>query len=632
MKDFEEKLQNAAQELRLAADEKALIRERLVTYMSYKPIRASVPVARAHASRAQGAWSFFRVHHLSGALVIALVVTTGTFGVSFAATSALPGDLLYPVKVNVNEELQGAFLTSNEARMTWERERAVRRLDEASQLASQGRLDPERQQEVTRLFAEHTEAAVSSVRAVEKTDPVLAAEASNDLEQSLGTHEEVLARMIVAQDDTVDDSARALVEQVHTAATEAGKIREDAEQKIAIDETDTGGVPAGGEATTTATTTSSGADASSANAADKTGSANLQERAAYRAQVRTQQSLADAEKAIAAADPSSDLAQGATEQVASGKELMAEGDSALASHDLGAAYGYYRRAGAAFQKVAELLQVAGLFSIDIYPDAMPDAGIGSTTDDAIDDASTTPATDASTTEATEAEETAAQAAAEAGIKAVQARLLGQEGYDPATAAQANSLIKDASANVLRGEIARVLEETHTALQLFAKAQQLADRAADALDRAAREGDVHDVTVPADPEATTTTGEATDTPEEPLTVYDTYTAGAHNYTGAVTVPSTCTTIKPGATLRQGLVSQRVALELTTHPNTKGSNCTTTPTTQEFKLLVASPRDAQLTQVKLDGVDLPFVVVPGTYDAGAAAATTSDETTEHIDTTG
>ncbi len=235
MSKLETQLKKATKHMVLVEEDKALMRERLVSYMEHKPLRRE-PVHGRRAATRLPLFGFFRTHHLSGALVIALLATTSTFGMSFAAGDALPGDLLYPVKVNVNEEVKGAFKISHESRIEFEQTRAELRLKEASQLASEGRLDSKKQEAVAKLFAEHTEAVTEQVQEVEESDPVLAAEVSTEFEAALDTHEAVLARLIVEGDDEGNKGAQQLVEQVRTAANEAEKLREEAEERMTDDE------------------------------------------------------------------------------------------------------------------------------------------------------------------------------------------------------------------------------------------------------------------------------------------------------------------------------------------------------------------------------------------------------------
>jgi len=63
------------------------------------------------------------------------------FGTSYAAEGALPKDLLYPVKVSINEKVRGFVAVSPRAQAAWASRKVERRLEEAEELASQGKLD-----------------------------------------------------------------------------------------------------------------------------------------------------------------------------------------------------------------------------------------------------------------------------------------------------------------------------------------------------------------------------------------------------------------------------------------------------------------------------------------------------------
>jgi hypothetical protein len=73
-----------------------------------------------------------------GGIVLLLLVTGG--GATFAAEGALPGDLLYPMKIYVNESVQGVLKVGDARKAKWEAEKTVRRLEEAESLATEGRL------------------------------------------------------------------------------------------------------------------------------------------------------------------------------------------------------------------------------------------------------------------------------------------------------------------------------------------------------------------------------------------------------------------------------------------------------------------------------------------------------------
>jgi hypothetical protein len=117
--------------INLTGDEKRAHRLALLEHMESNPIKA------AALSRVK--WSLFsrksfRVY--SSAMAAFVLVFTST--VSYAAKTALPGEMLYPVKVNVNEEVISWFKSTPEDNINWELNRMEMRLQEAAQLKEQG--------------------------------------------------------------------------------------------------------------------------------------------------------------------------------------------------------------------------------------------------------------------------------------------------------------------------------------------------------------------------------------------------------------------------------------------------------------------------------------------------------------
>lgn len=81
-----------------------------------------------------------------------LILTTST---SFAAGGALPGDFLYPVKINVNEKVEGYIAEKQGAKQAFEVKVALNRLKEAEQLQTEGRLDEKSKEIITTNFEQH---------------------------------------------------------------------------------------------------------------------------------------------------------------------------------------------------------------------------------------------------------------------------------------------------------------------------------------------------------------------------------------------------------------------------------------------------------------------------------------------
>ncbi len=62
-------------------------------------------------------------------------------GVTYAAQDSMPGELLYPIKIHVNEPVEGFFNFSPKSKAEWELDKMNRRLNELEGLKEQGPLD-----------------------------------------------------------------------------------------------------------------------------------------------------------------------------------------------------------------------------------------------------------------------------------------------------------------------------------------------------------------------------------------------------------------------------------------------------------------------------------------------------------
>ncbi|MFZ2621064.1 MAG: hypothetical protein WAX85_01000 [Minisyncoccia bacterium] len=92
------------------------------------------------------AYSFSSVFYshskvFSYSVLAVLLFVGGGSGLITASNSSLPGELLYPIKVNVSEPLQGVATLDPISKADWSIEKIQRRFDEAEILAVQGRLD-----------------------------------------------------------------------------------------------------------------------------------------------------------------------------------------------------------------------------------------------------------------------------------------------------------------------------------------------------------------------------------------------------------------------------------------------------------------------------------------------------------
>lgn len=176
--------------------------------------------------------SYWRIHSARSlvAVIVLVVIVVGS-GTSFAAQGTLPGDLLYPVRVNFNEEVKALFL-SDKSRTTYEIERLKSRVNEAKVLAGQDRLSTKVRDEVVERVSGHLAVVKERVEDLaSRGDLKMAFEISNDLESSL-TASEIEVSETQPDSDISTDEAKSINEIIKGPRIASSIVREKAEDKI----------------------------------------------------------------------------------------------------------------------------------------------------------------------------------------------------------------------------------------------------------------------------------------------------------------------------------------------------------------------------------------------------------------
>lgn len=128
-------------------DIRALLMKRMETYSARHTHRRSIfrlGGVAAHYKRAVG----FMIFAL-------FAVSTGA---SYAAASALPGDILYPIKIHVNERIEGTFAVDPKTHAEFAQKQIRRRVIEAETLIRENRFDDAKRDQL----AEETKTHVDS--------------------------------------------------------------------------------------------------------------------------------------------------------------------------------------------------------------------------------------------------------------------------------------------------------------------------------------------------------------------------------------------------------------------------------------------------------------------------------------
>lgn len=129
-KDLEVRVKNALQ-ISMTDSERAQSRDFLTRYMRMHPAHVRIQKSKS--------WFSLRLHPYPIIATVLIIVLGGsTAGAATLAQSALPGDLLYPIKVNLNEQVREVLATTPEKRASVALSRAEERIKELEKLEARG--------------------------------------------------------------------------------------------------------------------------------------------------------------------------------------------------------------------------------------------------------------------------------------------------------------------------------------------------------------------------------------------------------------------------------------------------------------------------------------------------------------
>lgn len=215
----------------MKTSERNALRERVVSYMEYHPLPKEVAarhIAAAPSSEVIVSEPFktirfnpFYVRSFASAFAVFFIMS-----IPFIAERAVPGDVLYPVKVQFNEELRSSLSLSPYAKVAWETERLERRISEARLLALEGKLTEEAELKVAAVVKTHTDSAQREIAELRQSDSDEAAIAEIALASALAVQTEMLESHIekdIQTNESTDEgrSVLAIAQVVAEAQTTA---------------------------------------------------------------------------------------------------------------------------------------------------------------------------------------------------------------------------------------------------------------------------------------------------------------------------------------------------------------------------------------------------------------------------
>ncbi len=170
---------------------------------------------------------------LSASFAMLLLVIVSGSGAAFAAEKAIPGDLLYSVKRNVNEPIKVSLASNTEERAKVHVELAERRLEEATQLAVSARLDEKTGAKLADEFeasAEQSSQLATELEDAGEADTALAVR--SDLEARLSAHAMILTLVAEVGGSEESDPTHTIARRVSEQASMVALLRAESESAV----------------------------------------------------------------------------------------------------------------------------------------------------------------------------------------------------------------------------------------------------------------------------------------------------------------------------------------------------------------------------------------------------------------
>lgn len=134
-----------------------------------------------------------KLTYMTALILIVLMIGGGT---SYAAQGSVPGDVLYPIKVEVNENIESAFAFSHSQEAQLQADLLAERLKEAETLHAKGELNATVSADLKSRIEEHFKEAVNeNTKAEADGDVETAVAVRASLKATLATYAEIFARV-----------------------------------------------------------------------------------------------------------------------------------------------------------------------------------------------------------------------------------------------------------------------------------------------------------------------------------------------------------------------------------------------------------------------------------------------------
>lgn len=158
--------------MKMSSDEKSDMFSHLDLYMKENPLKEDSPRVLPFNS----IFTQFKSYKYSYSIAFVAVLLFSGVGVVDASEKSLPGDILYPLKIRIVEPIKTVAKVTTKAKLEYEEEKVIKRLDEVKELAIKGNFENEKRI----LLEKEVENSVKAILAVKRKTKIKATTNTDD--------------------------------------------------------------------------------------------------------------------------------------------------------------------------------------------------------------------------------------------------------------------------------------------------------------------------------------------------------------------------------------------------------------------------------------------------------------------
>lgn len=222
MKSFDTEFKKYAHKIRLKAEERRELRERVLVYMEYHPLPKKQEKLVAKKELESESFTILHFNTFYTRIVGGVFALLIIVGIPLVAERSVPGDVLYFIKTGINEEIQTQLADSPYKKVINETKLIERRIAEARLLASEGKLTQETSAAIAENVKGHADAVQSGIAELRTSNADEAAIAEIAFDSALQVQSAVLD---TNDERDTDSSTSGILDAVNSVRQEVNAKR-----------------------------------------------------------------------------------------------------------------------------------------------------------------------------------------------------------------------------------------------------------------------------------------------------------------------------------------------------------------------------------------------------------------------